>query len=486
MALRLLMQFSNYSYQFMVFERKADELVPFELSPHVMRWSETIWLLDLTPVVSYWMTIAKKTRCDLIECFNIQRFFERGVLAGNPWQAVLLLHALRERNLSGLWSFDAAQFGSVTRFSSLSLWQSLSWSAWQESIKELACHLTPAKREALLRGSRELENVAKKLNVTSPYGLAQFKQALPLKRRFGKALASVWEWTFGDKENVDSTELFKSSFPWAFEKVQPCKAITRFFDLRSPLSWGQLEPFLQEDLDRLFCSSALAEDELVLSLEWVLSLTLGSRLVVPINFRHPYNPRREHALYKTALLQAFYSYESERKDFFLAEDELRLVPDAIEIQSWKLQLSERFKQTYFNKQLFEEECERENSIASLENCLPVTLEQYEVVDHWVPEESFKLKKDAQKEKALGDKSFHIQALKAQGKSRPLFIEKKPFLFDTTRRSKGWMFCERVSGIWWGEDAYQNRDYYKVTDDHGLSYWVYKTDEHKFYMHGIFA
>ncbi len=134
--------------------RSEDINEPFFLSPQVMRCSDQIWLVNLSPTLSYWKSqlchpqrsksapggLDIASRCPgaayaaghdlaLPEIFamvlkNMDPHFS-AALSEHPWSALLLLHHMCQRKLMGLLSYFES-FGKAQ-------YLEISWETWFET-----------------------------------------------------------------------------------------------------------------------------------------------------------------------------------------------------------------------------------------------------------------------------------------------------------------------------------------------------------------
>ncbi len=89
-------------------QKIVDDAV-FCLMPWVMRWSDHIWLLDITPCQTFWHIQADKKGIGLYELFSeaLKGYFHNEYLcifANHPWQCLVFLDYLLEANVHGVHS----------------------------------------------------------------------------------------------------------------------------------------------------------------------------------------------------------------------------------------------------------------------------------------------------------------------------------------------------------------------------------------------
>lgn len=484
------------------------------LTSRLMRWSDTIWLLDLTPCASYWEARARAaggSAADLIRATleaSLQRLGGslRAVFAAHPWQAALLLTHMQERRLTGVVvgpSQDArpdysgssqpslrASFGDI-------LFKDLTWEVWWECAEQLADHLkaseTTKRRFDPVRFKSQcaqLRRAVKRLGLATPYHL----RALPpaqIQRRFGAVLRDMGQWAYGAPVPA-SEALFETGFPWQSFVFTSLPSVMRH--LESPLcEWSHLESLLREDFDRLCELSSWLAGERVVSLEWQIVLPDWSRLVIPIRFRHPHSLHLEKGSHATSLLQALYAFEGSR--LRPAGEDGPILHDT-SILGWTLVITERLRLPPRSLGLFEPtvfwvdggktggrpdaQGADELALLQLENKLKVPLESFALRSDWLPEDSYARGAPVSSD----DVGRPLQMLAAE---RPLYLYRRPIPFDPKGRSCAWRFVERTMGKWWSDQGrHLQRDYYRLTDGEHKDHWVFKDTQGQAYMHGVYA
>jgi hypothetical protein len=372
------------------------------LAPRLMRWTETIWLVDLASCEAYWRARARMAGTEVVPLLReilegvvgdarsaSQGSCLRAAMAEHPWPALLLVTHLKERRLSGL----------VLRGGALgeSLYRDVSWTSWWQAAEAFGAHQADVGRDdrgvaagrrprlrfdqALFRRqSLQLRRAVRRLGLKSPWQL-HTTAAPAMQRRFGATLRDLWLWAYrsapasgaesalrptssrgqrglfdgvvdanvsagaGSRSDAGAASPFLSGFPWQSHVFAGLPTVSR--DLDDPLaSWEHIEPLLREDLDRLCDLPSWQAGELVVSLEWHVVLRDLSRLSIPIRFRHPHPLHLERGPHPTTLLQALYSFESSRRVSHKRQidglrDDHEPLPVTPVIVSWQLVLSER-------------------------------------------------------------------------------------------------------------------------------------------------
>ena len=512
------------------------------LTPRLMQWSENIWLLDIRPCSTYWGVQARQrgenvyetVRQVLTAAFSseqtakgkmaegtaapVSNFYAAS--AGSPWAAIVLASQMYERKLPG--------FIDLSSSFAVNLYREVSWDNWFSCVQRLGVHFQSKKRRAfnedtLRRQCTQMEQSVKRLGIAMPWHMRTM-DSMSIKRRFGVVLQEVWEWTFSilsTSSTLTSAMATPSlhqddGFPWTATEVVETPTVARH--LEYPLvEWDYIEPVLKEDLDKLCDLSTWDTNERVLSLEWRLVFPDMTCLCVPIPFRHPHYLRQEKGLHKTALLQARYSFEAaipgSQLDISRLDEHLPTMP----IVSWQVSITERLAMPPVLRNLFggfssgfddDGESHPLAMLVSLENKLPAPLECYDFCNDWVPEDSFDLvtarerslgssyssgqgssAKLTRNDSAAGNDAY--RSLRGLGCARPLFLYRKPQVFDPAGKSTAWIFCERTMDKWWRQaevnspSAHQ-RDYYWLTDSDNRGLWVFKNNLGQAYVHGIFS
>ena len=257
--------------------------------------------------------------------------------------------------------------------------------------------------------------------------------------------------------------------------------------IETPLrQWDQIESLLCEDFDKICTLACWTSSERVVSLEWVLSFSCSPPLPIPVLFRHPHALHRESGHHKTALLQAFHSWQKATKQHLSPEvlGDTYIADDTI--TDWTLTIKERLVISPILRSIFSDDLATESSeLLRIENSVAVPLIGYAMTDHWCPEKSFVPASEECPSEAGDD-----PAKFATHQRRPLFLYDQPTAIPNKEQSSGLIFCERVSTTWWSNEHNKStgssRDYYiRMTSD-GLLQWVFQNDEGHLALHGLFG
>lgn len=471
------------------------------LTPRVMAWSENTYLLDLTPVRQYWSHHAAQGQQNLHEYLTDILWTEMSGInhassATHPWVAMLLLSAQADR--PNLRLVDASS--AVGR----KLLDDLTCEQWINRVRELRePMLAVTSNQASKKPSKTaLGSLAPLVKTLDRMGIKHMRELSDIdtpamERRFGRLAATAWKWTttntaskpkpqrslFSDSFN----DSFNDDFPWQNIKPKEMPVVTKFFEHPVRL-WDHISPQLTEDLDRICNLTCWSSNERVVSLEWELSFSCSPPLRVPVLFRHPHALHSESGHHKTALLQAFHSWQramtfrqkpNHPGDTYIIEDS---------ITEWRLTVTERLILHPQARGLFSDDLSTDSSqLMRLENSLGVPLIAYTPTDHWTPERSFTGDRRGLDPTMIPSGSI---ARLAMNQRRPLFIYAKPEAPSDREHSSGLIFSERVGVDWWSDIPLGHsgscRDYYiRMTDD-GLLQWVFQTDDGSIKVHGIYG
>lgn len=515
------------------------------LSPKIMTWNDSIWIVDLARCASYWQHRAEQSYAatqtvqsqrpshsqGTYESIHISSFLTnllrdiwgencRAALAPHPWQALLMLYEMRERHLPGL-LVTSSPFGQ-------SLLHDLSWNAWWSCTTTLIQHFSQTKRRRwnptiFRRQCRDLRRSAQRLGLSSA-GHLRAIPTLSLVRRFGAILGELRDWAYGSdpvtterpkttgmrmlfQEEEEAQHPFASGFPWHSVVSTENPMVVRH--LETPLrEWDHMEPLLRDDFDRLCRLDSWSAGERIVSLEWRLTLSDLTPLMIPLYFRYPHALHTEQGSHKTALLQALYAFENvqkSRRQRPCLRDGYEAIPSLFAITSWELCITERLTLPRQSLGLFGDQSTVEDGTSSiqhqllcLENKLSIPLTAFNLCSDWLPEDSFApTLKDTSIAQVRSDalsRYAHDLATAALCKDRPLFLYKEPEPLAEKTRTTTEIFNERTMHKWW-DKAQENskdikkvlqRDYYRVIDRHHRSLWIYRDSLGQKFIHGIYG
>lgn len=447
-----------------------------------MRWSEEVFLFDMTSFVPYWRDLARIMQTDVLSLWKKtidQSFGEgepvnehrsglstavilpmsaryQGAFADHPWKAVLLLSLMKERRITGL--VDAKQSLAA------SLFRGMSWDLWWREIKILSDHYEQAKikifkKPVFKNQCDRLKNGMQKLRLSVPSDMRRLPYE-GFRKRYGSIFADIWRWTFAVM-TAEEKILFDDGFPWHGFKAKEKPSVTRRLD-DIATSWEHLSKELCDDFDKL--ASLMHEREKVLSLTWNITSNDLSIIQVEIKFRNPHFLISEMGSHKTALLQGHYAFNDAmqqcthnanlissveqgameaRSGFYMPVNEHRSALSNAAIRSisnwqyvvgWTLSIDETlysppiadfiFKSLESNADL--------SSLIQLENELPVPIFRYSLLDDWSPEHSYA--QHAASVPSYDERTSSLFAsLKAAAEARPLYIYKKPISYGCDAR-----------------------------------------------------
>lgn len=476
---------------FIALEHKQTNASMHALSPQVMQWCEGVCLYDLRPCLSYWEMKAKGAGLSLFEFFarfltaSIDGEF-RGVLASQPWQAILLTQHMRSQ---GLW-------GLVDRRDRLGthLYHNLSWHTWWECVRVAASWFEKNqwksfKLAAFRQRSRQMQQAIERLGVATPWELTAVG-AQAIYRRYGATLKMLWDWSYPATQSL----LVDDVFPWQGVEQAATYAVKRHLD--TPLcEWSHIESFLRDDFDRLceLTDKDGVSQQRIVSLEWQLSLADASLRTVPIRFRHPHSLTREKSAHGTALLQAHYSFQGDvHSQKMKAMDEGLPLFEAI--MGWEIRIKEFIYLPPRCVDLFGDSDADESALLDLENRLPVLLHHYDLRNDWTPEESFAVYGSDSLSRQDQTENEAFLSMHALAKRRPLFLFRDQQPLKQDGRSSLWRFSERTMAKWWQQPKQETSqesaplfcDYYRYIDNKKRALWVCRRASESWYVHGIFA
>jgi hypothetical protein len=454
------------------------------ITPRVMRWNASTYILDLTTVTQYWTQIATEQGMSFTDF--LPKLFaqlphppERITMADHPWRALVTLSVILTR--------PTLNFLDVQSHLGRKILHEVSWINWFELCRELRDHLIAAGSKNIQVSFSAMTKTVERMHITHVAQMADV-EAPAMQRRFGKLIATAWEWTWSKPKSATDNN-FSDGFPWQGITTKVTPSISRHLE-SSLREWEHIAPILCEDLNKLCNLNCWTSSERVVSLEWVLSFSCSPSLHIPVLFRHPHALHRESGHHKTALLQAFYSWQNAMRSRQKPESsgETYFSDDAV--TEWTLVVTERLLIPSTVKSLFKDDLSTEHAqLRDLENSLPVSLVSYDTTDHWSPERSFAKSNTGESNDPVNIACGNIARL-AMYQRRPLFMYENPEPLTSKHQSSGMVFCERLTTSWWTDTSPSPRGtcrnyYVRMTDD-GLLQWVFQNDDGSLCLHGLYG
>lgn len=465
---------------------------PEALSPRLMLWDEDVWLCDLRPCHSYWRAQSRIQMFNIIDLFRSLLCEQLGspevspwsaVLAHQPWHALLLLHELRARERHGLLNL-ASDFGRA-------LYRRLSWPSWIHTAERYGEHRALARQqggrafapERYQRQLRLLQRSMQRLGSPGPFSLGQGEppSAAAMRRRFGEELAELWSWTAVESGGEGLVQSWQG-FPWRSWQ-RPSPALRQRWSDHPLRAWQEVEPLLREDVDQLCSPPAWQPHDRLTRLDWHLRLDDLSILSIPIIFRHPHAPQREHGGQRTVLTQAELAFAATlRVAQRQARREHLSFPPII---GWELSISERWQSGARPGGLFAElEILPEEQLQTLENRLAIPLQAFALNRDWSPEHAYH-SLDAAQDPETKDEQ---QAWLAAASARPLFYYPQPTPMAAAPASERLQLTECSANKWWHRPYRahdQTRRYHRYRDERQRLLWVYRDPDERWFVHGLF-
>lgn len=453
------------------------------ISPNFMKWNHNTWILDLSFSTHYWSNESKKENVTIHQlitllCEKISPSGYSAALAPDPWIALLLAKMLKKKQIESI-VLSSSQHGK-------NLIKHIEWDIWFDACFELievellSKQTKQSKAERHRRDLNLLKSYIEHLNIETPNQFLTFAEN-QIQRRFGSWISSLCI----DLGQISNTQFMRRRledhpfFPWCRYQLEEIEEVNRY--LEYPLNnWEFIEEYLREDLNKLSFLETFKEDNRIINMEWQVVLHDLEEVSLKIQFRHPYNLHKEAPHYRTALLQILYYFENWKIRYQKEKSDQRFFTEP-SIISWDIRIKTKLIQPKTDQFLFESNTDLQ-SLINLENRLLTDLKSYISYDSWIPENSYKMKKEYedQKSSSYSNKAAYLK--------RPLYLYTQPKKLGNFDHCTQWLFCERTMGPWWEENMSQNqifRDYYKIiTSDKHL--WSYCNDQGEWLVHGIFS
>ena len=472
------------------------------LTSEVMRWSEDVWILDLSSFFGYWQTRAEMLNSSITSLWRtiFNQLFGteidphqekvisiaptyRACCAQNPWLATLMLSCMKERSVKGL-ILQRSKFGQ-------SLFRQISWTAWWIGVSAIGDQFSEQKFKGFKKPKfhsqqRRMETAMLRLGFRFPWEM-HILNTDGVRKRFGASMADLWRWTYSKSLSPAET-LYHEGFPWKSYTFRAPPAVQHHLDY-SVILWDQIAPLLRNDLDKL-CDALGSSSEKVTRLDWHLTFDDLSKLQVPIRFRNPHDLLAEKGDHTTTLLQANYNFAAVAREKFPQTVRESAPPEAPPIISWEIRLSASLiiPDIFYN--IFGEISEQGSDIdilLRLENELPVNLNRFAPQKDWLPEDSYTRGPPAQDDEEIPTSEID-RSLEAVAEDRPLYIRRQPLPLERSPENGEDRFLESTMNKWWRETetAKLERNYFKHVDADGNATWIFQDSYGEWYQHGIFG
>ncbi len=498
---------------YMALETGSEEREKLQfLTTQVMRWSEEIWILDISPFFRYWQIRSQAAGSAVIPLWRtaLDQIFDspdvpdrekiiplvsayRATCAVNPWLSVLMLYEMQSRNIRGL----VPQQSRVGQ----TLLKSIGWKNWWRGTSTISDHFLTAKTKGFKPANfrkqcHRLKLGMARLGIRQPAEMNILNES-GVKKRFGAELGRLWRWTFAERSGRSPSALSENSvgpapflqrsgFPWQDFRFRDSPLVKRCLDY--PLErWEQVAPLLVEDLDKL-CGRLENSGEQVSRIDWQVTLDDMKQLQVPIGFRNPHNLLREKGKHRTALSLAERAFEGSVREQFPPTSAAEEAETAPLINNWELVLSETLIVPDIFFDIFGEIAGKEGDLdilLRLENELPVPLNRFVSCKDWLPEDSYTCTELDWKE-AESSASEMQRSLDAVAEERPLYIRSQPTPLPGTGQKRQSRFLESTLNKWWQTGGGIERNYFKHIDSDGIATWIFQDSAGNWYQHGIFG
>ena len=450
---------------------------PFVLSPTAMHWGDRIYICRLSDCKHFWLDQKKKLRCKLIDFFDPLLSHHYGeeyvaVFGNHPWQCLIYLHYQLGHEGRGLFLLESRLNRNI--------YKTLDWDCWFAPQQALSDHLTSInargfRAESFHAYQARMQRFIHRIGIETPHDMVA-ADANSIKRRFGKWLGLIWQWTFSDSSELES-------FPWIKLEHEQLPRIKR--DLEYPVNqWPYIEVLLREDLSRLCEQSVRDDSEHINRMLWKITLFNYQQVTIELSFRHPYSLHRDMPGFDTALYQARYIYDDLVRNLQARDGDLDL-PENMPFVCWQLEVCERIMLAPQLWELFAREFDQIDyqRIMALQNKLPYAFECYQSDACFFPEQSFtRIPVGTPKADEPDHSPWSSGAI-----NKPLFFYQNAEPIENPTAVEK-IFLERNANQWWlGEDALQSiRDYYILKDHKGRSSWAYRTQRGEWYKQGEFC
>lgn len=467
------------------------------LTPLIMKWSDSIFILDLKPAMTFWLQqhMDSEKRFQSWQALLVRNFgitmpnqpdqndapkdplslihttlvSPRAVYAKNPFQGLILLEILKTKQSVGL-------VHSQSKFAK-HFYTTMSWNTWWTIVDQIISYWDTLKPTGFRLSSMKkycsrLKLAAPKLGLLSPIDASNLTKP-GIQRRYGKQLALLLSATFS--ESIQD-------FPWQVWKAEPKEIIIRY--LAYPLNnWEYIVSYIQKDLDKFITSKSRQLDERVLVFSW--DIYLENKTIVPVfvRFKHPHALHSQKGDHLTALLH-----------FKLAFEAIQSETNTLNVIEWRLCIEEKINVPIIQTDLWGDyqNSDGDATFKHIENNSSAKLMTYSMQNDWCPTSSFKEANNDKPSLSVTTHKFN-KSLKSISKNRPLFLYKRPIQVNTLPIRC--VSLERTMTKWWEESqlstfldttSYTDHNYYRWKRNGRWEWGVKFPSQSKAISYGVFS
>ncbi len=428
------------------------------LSPDIMQLTDSIYVVDLHIVESYWRKAAlqKKMKLnDFLDQVITKNKSESPIylFCQHPFQGLVFFNHLKNLDSCGVFRTNA--------LFSKKVYQNMGWYPWFVSARQIhdcieAAQCLKKERQNFSSQLSKLSRFVERMDLQEFSNLEQ-AHFFEISRRFKGFIGLLWKWTFQKPhKSIDHQQAslltFEhyeklDGFPWIPYFIQPPTKIDNILDY--PVSeWEALCDSLLYDFEKLSQQDKLRAPYKVIEMRWRLTLFDMSQVEKTLQFKHPLCLEREQERGFSTLEKQFqFAFDQFRNDLQSRDQELQWVNTPL-LVSWSIEVSKGLILTEKTDWLdLEEQMHKmhHQDLMNLNNKVKTGLQSFKVFETFIPGLDF-AHKDLLEEVTASEPEALLHL------PRPFYIlpEEEEISADSI---KHWQFLDRTSSDWWNrQDA----------------------------------
>jgi hypothetical protein len=425
------------------------------LSPDIMQLDDSIFVIDLHIVESYWRQRAQITNTPTSSVNDFLQEVIRqtcpdsslALFCQHPFQGLVFFNHLKNLQSQGVFRTDSLFAKKV--------YQNMGWHPWLFSARQMydCFERVGCLKKERKHFSSQLRRLSRFIERVDLQEFSSLQQAhyYEISRRFQGFIGLLWKWTFAEppiepKSSNQSQLTFEH-----YEQLQGFPWIPYFVDdppeqqqlLEYPVSqWESLRESLLYDLYKLSQHPKLQAPYKVLQIQWQITLFDMSQVTETLGLKYPLCLQQERANDFAILEQQLhFCFDQFQKQLHGRDQDWQWINTPL-LVGWTLRVTKGIilaEKTHCLDLKEKLQQGRRDELVSLASKVKNGLQSFEVLETFVPGLDFSEKNLLQETDNLSDDLLSLL--------RPFYLLSEEQEV-TTESIKKYQFLERTSSDWW--------------------------------------